>query len=398
MNSQPLLSIVIATKNRVTYLRHCLRSLKHIPSPEVEIIICDNSDRDNGEVITLEALDSRFKYFYSNIPIPATDNFEKGIGLASGRYITMIGDDDSTSSKIWQIPKWMEENDVVAVLPEFAVYYWPDITFKYYGDRFASTLTIPKYSGAIVEKNAKDELLRCLKYGCTDLLELPRLYYGIIKKEILEAVKVKAGRYIPGPSPDIANAVSVAFFTSKYIKTDIPVFIAGNSSKSAAGMGANKKHIGSIEGVGWLPKDTASKWSTMIPKFWSGPTIWAESSIKALQAVEGSDLLDKFNGSYLHARCLVFHLEYWRLIKDSFIRYVRESKTSKASATFFLVVYYVKTWFIRFTVLLKKLPLLLGASNDSTGIVHSQIPNVEEAMKILDEKLDIDCFLKQKIR
>jgi hypothetical protein len=41
----------------------------------------------------------------------------------------------------------------------------------------------------------------------------------------------------------------------KIVLCGFPSFIAGNSSKSTAGMGAKGQHIGKIEEISFLPKD-----------------------------------------------------------------------------------------------------------------------------------------------
>jgi hypothetical protein len=78
----------------------------------------------------------------------------------------------------------------------------------------------------------------------------------------------------------MAITASMALFTKKLYYVDFPPFIAGNSSKSTAGMGAKGAAYSKIEEISFLPKDCGSNWSELIPRYWSGPTIWAESAPK----------------------------------------------------------------------------------------------------------------------
>lgn len=67
----------------------------------------------------------------------------------------------------------------------------------------------------------------------------------------------------------MANAVSVSLAVNNHYYYNFPIFIAGSSSKSTAGLGLKRKHIGKISEIKHLPKNTLSEWDSHIPEFWS---------------------------------------------------------------------------------------------------------------------------------
>jgi hypothetical protein len=221
--------------------------------------------------------------------------------------------------------------------------------------------------------------------GGTRLVELPRMYYGIVKKDVVSKVKQTCDTYIPGPSPDMANAVSMSVFTNNIYYVNFPIFIAGNSNKSTAGLGAKGAHVGKIEDVAFLPKDCAQKWSELIPKFWSGPTIWAESAIKAMEACDKKKIND-FNYLNLYANCMVFNSSWNHLTYSSINKYISENKRNPIVVYTAIYYYIAILWVERFKILsrniLKILKFKLTINNNSMAI-----ENVYCATEVLNEIL-----------
>ncbi|HFP9950180.1 TPA: hypothetical protein ACHOT6_005193, partial [Escherichia coli] len=94
---------------------------------------------------------------------------------------------------------------------------------------------------------------------------LPRIYYGLVCRESLDHVFNLTGQYFPGPSPDMANAASLSLVIKSFYYLNFPVFIAGSSSKSAAGLGLKRKHLGAISEIKHLPMNTMAEWNKNIP-------------------------------------------------------------------------------------------------------------------------------------
>jgi hypothetical protein len=107
----------------------------------------------------------------------------------------------------------------------------------------------------------------------------------------------------------MANSVGLCIVVSNLVYIDLPGVISGHSKKSTGGMGGEKKHHGEIEAQKHLPLDTAANWSKQIPKFWSGPTIYAESARMALLKTNNESHF-KFNYPRFYAFCIMFEHKY----------------------------------------------------------------------------------------
>lgn len=373
----PLLSIIIPTKNRYTYLESCLRSIAvHYNRSEVEIIITDNSTVKQ-EIEALK-LFSNIKYSYTEKPISQVENFESALEKVTGKYVTMIGDDDGISDLLLVVVDYMVRKGINALNSPFVSYYWPDVISKNPINNFSSKLFLNNYQYNIVKIDAKVERDKCLSMGATSLCNLPKMYYGIIKKEILDKVKNETGYYFPGPSPDMANAFSVSHYASNFVYFDAPLFIAGNSAKSAAGMGLAGKHVGVIKDHPQLPSDCYLYWSKEVPEYWSGPTIWAESALQSIKKSSNKELIKQFNFPRLYASCLTFNPEYKEEIKYAIEKYNEENSSL---FTFVKITFeFINIWLLRFSQLIKNISTRL---NISKVTIKENVQNIEDACLII---------------
>jgi glycosyltransferase involved in cell wall biosynthesis len=387
--SNPILSIVIPTRNRYEYLYYSLFTiLKYYKEQNIEVIVNDNStDEMPSDLYELIKSNQIFKYYKIEGWYSQVGNFENAFGLVSGKYLTMIGDDDSVSNNLLEVVEYMENNKVDALNCLFATYLWPDIESKIYSKNLSGTLSIPNYSKRFYKIDTQKEIQKVLHVGGTSLENLPRLYYGIVLSSVLNKVKNDSGVFFPGPSPDMANAFSLSFYVKNQVFYDFPLFVAGNSSKSAAGMGAKGAHLARLEDISILPKECSSIWEKLNPKFWSGPTIWAESAIKAIISCDKDEMLKNFNYIRLYAACKVYNSQYNILTEQAEQVYLNSNGIGMTTYAFRYYIEVFKIWNLRLKALLKnsynilKIKLGLGKSN------YSDILNVYLATEIMINKI-----------
>lgn len=96
MSTTPLLTICIPTYRRVDYLSQCLDGLAKEDLSDVEIIIRDNDSGDETESVLrgYQATMMRLRYEISVINEGPDRNFGKLLGMATGDYAWLLGDDD----------------------------------------------------------------------------------------------------------------------------------------------------------------------------------------------------------------------------------------------------------------------------------------------------------------
>ncbi|ANN27784.1 glycosyltransferase [Vibrio vulnificus] len=375
MNNELILSIVIPTKDREKYLVNILRNILSWKRNDFEVIIHDNSDSDDLENLVEPYLtDDRVRYYHHKGWLSVVENFDLAIGYARGEVVTMIGDDDGILEESLDVSNWMLNKDIDAVLPSRGIYTWPDLDGKYNNDYFKSKLRFKNsFSSAISTRCPLDELTNVLSVGGTSILCLPRLYYGLVQRKILKRIKQKSNTFIPGPSPDMANAISVALESSSFVTIDYPLFISGSCSKSTSGLGVKKKHVGKIENVPHLPKDTKDHWEPKVPFFWSGPNIWSQSALRAIDLLSQSQLKKKMNFSYLYSYNLVFNFSERKMVFDLFKRH------SSFSEVLLVPLYIMKIFCLRAKFLLPKLKEKL-LRKPSDQIVLSEVDSIDDAI------------------
>ncbi len=303
MDNEILLSIAIPTYNRYQYLEDCLKATCSINSEKMEIVVQDNSENNAAGIKIIQSInDKRIKYFHTKEHITVSENCSASIEHSSGKYVCLIGDDDTVCDNIIDLVEEMEKYDVDTCVFGINKYFWPDLLQQvptmncYVGqERF----------GGVTYKEPMDILYRALKNGFQTIGEIPRVYHAIASRDTLEKIKEKTGSFFPGPSPDMANGVGCTLSSKKHIEVDIPIMVSGYGGKSTGGMGRKRQHRGSLENKPWLPKNIMEIWDKKIPKLWLGNTIWPASAVTALRAFDRPDLINKLNYGVVYAEVLL---------------------------------------------------------------------------------------------
>lgn len=301
---QRLLSIVVPTKNRAIYLKSFISLVCSFHNDDIELVIQDNSDSNEEILEFLSAPQySRVVYHYDPSPMPVIQNSELAIQNSSGKYVCFMGDDDLLSGRLYDFVKWMDHYGYESAVFQRASYSWPGVTHK--AHKFPD-LMIPKFKGTLSEVNVNREYAGLLSTGAVRLGKTPQLYQGVVQRKKLDEVFQQTGTYFPGPSPDMAISAALTQVIKKHLYCDVPYISSGASPKSAAGLGAKHMHKGNLRDMAFLPRDTEAVWEPSIPKIWTGPTIYAESALKALRAMGAEKDIEKFNYTYFYSHFYVF--------------------------------------------------------------------------------------------
>ncbi len=100
------LSIIIVTHNSSATIEECLLALKHQTFSDFEVILVDNSSRDNT-VETVEVLKSRLGYPFKLIGLKQNKGFAggnvEGLRYANGEFIALLNPDTEPDKR------WLEE-------------------------------------------------------------------------------------------------------------------------------------------------------------------------------------------------------------------------------------------------------------------------------------------------
>lgn len=90
----PYFSIVIPTYNRAHSILKGIKSILSQSFQDFEIIIIDDASKDNTEEVVQEIKDKRVRYFRNEDNLERCHSRNKGIELATGKYICFLDSDD----------------------------------------------------------------------------------------------------------------------------------------------------------------------------------------------------------------------------------------------------------------------------------------------------------------
>ncbi len=292
------LSIVIPTKNRQFYCIKAVEQVLKYTSENVQIIIQDNSDDSKIIESYIKTVKSdRLVYNYTKKVLSFVDNFSEAISLASGLYICMIGDDDGVLTNIESMVDYCIKNDIDCYAPsQNVVYIWPNEN-PIIKNAENGYLCISNVSASQNNVDCEFVLKKLIKQGFQDYqkLDVPRLYHGLVKKEILERIKKKTGHYFGGLTPDMYMIVALCVECKKVVSSKKPVTISGICPGSGSSASATGKHTGKLEEAPHFIGHTQYLWDERVPKIYTVETIWADTGLHALNDFGKSDVSALFD-------------------------------------------------------------------------------------------------------
>ena len=308
----PLLSILIATKNRQKYCLSAVESILMLPDTNIQVIVQDNSDDTNLiDMLTHLLKDSRLIYRYTPPPFSSIDNFNAAIELATGEYVCLIGDDDGINPEIIKATTWAKENNIDCLVGNLkANYRWENTGEKqfFHLKISSSSLVLGNFNGKAKLIDTKQSLEKLVQNGCTNYMDFafPKLYHGIVKKEILDELKFETGAYLKGLSPDIYAAIALAFKIKKFVTVDYPLSIPGVcTSSSSIQEGEQKTNSKELESAPHLrDRKEPYIWEINVPRIYCVQTIWADSAFAAFKEFKQTELLKDFDKYMLCVKIL----------------------------------------------------------------------------------------------
>jgi glycosyltransferase involved in cell wall biosynthesis len=312
---KPLLSIAIPTHNRAKYAVHAIKSLIEINDSRLEVVISDTSeDCELSDYIEgssdIKSSSVKIKYIRPKERLDMTGNHNKAIDYTSGDYVCLIGDDDTIAIDLLDAVSFAEKNKIDLLAPNvIANYAWPDFRSRYFGAKHASRLYIAKTMGGVSFVDSNDALNCALKNSAQGTDGLPKIYHGVVRRDILNKIKEKSGEYFHGSSPDVSGAIGLALTSENFCVIDYPLTIPGASGGSNTGRSAMNKHKGKLSQEKQTKSFEKSGWSFGVPKFFSVETVWAHAALETVKKIN-QDRYKEFNFAKLIGLCRAMHSEY----------------------------------------------------------------------------------------
>lgn len=376
---QPLLSIVIPTKDRHFYLKQLLSAIIGFNSDEIEIVIQDNTADNQDFLEYLCGINyPMLKYNHVKEQIPISRNSDLAVNNSTGKFVCFIGDDDGVTQLILPCVHYMDTHNVDVVVPKSVSYNWPDSFNANKLLKESAQLSYTDFTGEITSLDSLKTLEDLIRQGCTYRGNLPLLYHGIVRRSILDKIYEKGNTYFPGPSPDIANGVALSLTNCKYLKIDMPIIISGASKFHSGGVRKMKNRACDIDQVSFLPPHTKDNWECKIPKIWTVETVWCESAVKAMRYMGRDDLAESVNYEALYVAFVTYNFSLrkmaYALSKNKIKLFFKSSKKI-------------------YKRYLRGLLRVLKSQNKSE-LITQNCNDIKEVISFLDEKYN-DCFINR---
>lgn len=223
--TDPILSLIVPTRERASYLASCLKTCTASTFESLEILVLDNASRDETPAVVAAVADPRVRYVRSERRLSMRDNFEKGINESRGRYLGFIGDDDGvfpfTAQRVVEL---FETRGVAAVAAARAHYSWPDLLMARAGMGL-----VPRGQGVEIRRS-REHLRRLLSDD--NYYALPCVYHGFVAREAITRASAPQGRFFVSSIVDCASAVALGMLDLDYAYSHAPLVINGGSRRS----------------------------------------------------------------------------------------------------------------------------------------------------------------------
>ena len=293
-----LISIIIPTRNRQLYAVKTVNQIIGL-NQDIQIIVQDNSDDDSLRGMLGESIaNGKVEYYYENKPLPFSDNYNRAAEQATGRYLCAIGDDDAILPCIIKCAEWMESEKIDAVKPI------KNINFYYSGvikNENRACIGINQFTGHYRFSNPEVGVIDLLNDGGSNYpqKDLIGSYHCLVNMDLMNKVKSSTGVYYGGLTPDMYSVICLSMMNpERFAIVDYPITIPGVCPSSGSAANISNKHVGTLDKSPHLKLLPNYEWSSIVPKYYSVETIWAETMIHSLMKLGRMDLVDRYFNKY----------------------------------------------------------------------------------------------------
>lgn len=228
MNREPLLTIVIPTRDRLDTLAKVIEHLIEINVPQVKFLICDNFSSISVRE-ALGELPANFLIIRSESRLSMPDNWRFALSKVDTRYVSVIGDDDIIWKKrLLSIFPVLEKFDIPVLFWFRYPYFWG----SYRGGGSPGTLLFVRENSA--EKVNLDILLSDIFPKTLDYQWMPSIYNSVVSTRHAVSAFGALEEIIPKDciSPDVASAFRISSSFRWGLHLTAPISISGISHNS----------------------------------------------------------------------------------------------------------------------------------------------------------------------
>ncbi len=227
--ADPLLSIVIPTRERAATLAAAIATALDQRSRRFEVVVGDNDSRDGTRALVERIADPRLRYVNSGARVSMSDNWEFALRHTAGRYVLFIGDDDGV------MPGAIDRLEPLLESSASPIFTWPRATYMW------PTAGLGARTGGVPAAQPRADVdIRALaqavmRRGGYGFQRPPSVYHAVFHRDVLDAIGARAGRVFLTSQPDVFVAFAAPGVTPHALSLDFLVTIIGHSEKSNGG-------------------------------------------------------------------------------------------------------------------------------------------------------------------
>lgn len=220
-------SVVIPTRERADTLRYALQTCLDQTFDDYEVIVSDNCGSPATRTVVDELGSEKVRYVRTAEPVAMSTNWDFAVSHARGDYVIVIGDDDGMLTHgLAELDRLTREGDTPAVRWHAAFYTWPTVALAGQGDYLQIPIDRHVYTRDAAATIREVAAFRTF-YG-----ELPMVYHGAVRRDVLDALRERLGSVFPHPLPDVYSGFAVAHLAGRYLVTSVPMSVSGQSRES----------------------------------------------------------------------------------------------------------------------------------------------------------------------
>lgn len=252
----PLLSVVVPSRNRLHLVRHSILSLQISRVRDAEFVISDNSDEDLGrELRALAGNDRRFKFVRPPSVLTMGDHWAWALSHCKGRYIGVLTDRCAFHrGSLDAMASFLRSAEVDGLI------YDHSDALRFMG-RF-----ILRRKNSLRRKPIEcvdpDEVTRSLSRGEIDPGSIPRLMNGFVHHKVMKKLFEGDASAIKSENPDYAAGISILSLNyRKILRINRPMMFSygleesngaavtsGRSNKAKIDF-INERHVALSQGI-----------------------------------------------------------------------------------------------------------------------------------------------------
>lgn len=202
---------------------------------DFELLVSIDGTQAEVDQITSRFNHPNLKVSLLESPLSMAAHYEWCLSQLSGKWQTILGQDDALLPNFAQIVNGLLETSSEVISFRRAYFFWPGCEDTY-GHKAIDFSFAPKVS----TKKTEVEIIKALR-GAIQHYDLPQIYTNnLVKAEVLQRIRNKSnGKIFREMTPDVYSGVAVALACGTWIKVETPVFWTG-TSPSSAGLAISK--------------------------------------------------------------------------------------------------------------------------------------------------------------